>query len=209
MRALAVRDGAAFDLRQDLLYVLIVQAQESRAVKRDFVDELGKRFADFLDAGVMVEMLAIDVGDDRENWRQLQERTIAFVRFHHQKFALADTRVGTAHGGDFAAHDHRRIQARKIQNRRNHRRRRRLAMAPADRDSELQAHQFGQQFTARDHGNLQAPRFLDLGIAFVYRGGNHHRLRTAHVSRCMPFENTRAERRQTRCNAPTASGRTR
>ena len=69
----AVSDGAPLDLRQDLLHVLVVQAEERGAVKRDFVHKLRKGFADFFDIRVMVEMLAIDVGHDGEDRRKLQE----------------------------------------------------------------------------------------------------------------------------------------
>ena len=43
LRARAVSDGAAADLRQDALHVLVVQAEDRRAVERDLVDELDKR----------------------------------------------------------------------------------------------------------------------------------------------------------------------
>ena len=56
-----------------------------------------------------------------------------------------------------------------------------LAVAAGHGDAVLQPHQLGQQFAARNHRNLQAARFLHLGILFVHRGADHQRARPRHV----------------------------
>ena len=142
-----------------------------------------------VDIRVVIQMLAIDVGHDGEDRRELQERSIALIRFHHQKIALADARVRPAHGRDFAAHHHRGIHARMAQDRRDHRSGGGLAVTARDRDAVFQAHQFGQQFAARDHGNLQAARFLHFGIRFLDRRTDHQRLRAGHIFRVVAFVN--------------------
>ena len=148
------------------------------------------------DARVMIQMLAVDVGHDREDGRKLQKRAVAFVRFHDQKIALADARVRSAHGRDFAADHHRGVHARMAQDGRDHRSGGGLAVTARDRDAVFQAHQFGEQFAARDHGNLQAARFLHFGIRFLDGGTDHQRLRAGHVLRIVAFVDGCAELRQ-------------
>ena len=60
-------------------------------------------------------------------------------------------------------------------------------MAAGDRDAVLQPHQLGQQLAARDHGDLQAARFLHLGILFVHRGTDHQRAGARDIGRVVAF----------------------
>ena len=69
----AVRNHAASNRWQYLLDVVIVEAQDCRAVKRNFVDEVSECSPNCLDVGVVIEMLAVYVRDDRDNRRQFQE----------------------------------------------------------------------------------------------------------------------------------------
>ena len=68
-----------------------------------------------------------------------------------------------------------------------------LAVAAGDGDTVFQPHQLGQQFAARDHGDLQAPRFQDLGILFIDGGADHQRPRAGDVGGGVPFEDARAQ----------------
>jgi len=69
-------------------------------------------------------------------------------------------------------------------------------MAAGHGDPVFQPHQFGQQFAARDHRDLQTPRFLNLGIRFVDGGTHHQRFRSHHIFRVVPFVNRRSQLRQ-------------
>ena len=55
-------------------------------------------------------MLGIDVGDDRDVGRQLEESAVGFVGLHHHPVAAAEPRIGAV-GVDDAAVDHGRIEA--------------------------------------------------------------------------------------------------
>ena len=69
-------------------------------------------------------------------------------------------------------------------------------MAPADCDPELEPHELGQQLAARNDRNLQTPRFLDFGIAFVHRGSDHNSFGAGHIGRAVPFVDHGAESRE-------------
>ena len=94
----------------------IVQADDDRAVERHLVDELDEGGADVVERRVVVQVLAIDVGDHGDDRRELQEGAVALVGFHHQEIAVAHARVRAAHGADAAAHHHRRIEPGVVQN---------------------------------------------------------------------------------------------
>ena len=119
--------------------------------------------------GVVIQMLAIDVGDHGEDRAELQEGAVAFVGFNHQKITLADARVGAAHGCGLAPDDYRGIEARGVENGRGHRCGGGFAVAARDRDAVLQAHQLGQKLAPRDQRDFQTPRFEQLGILWVDR----------------------------------------
>ena len=73
-----------------LLDVFVVQAQDGRAVERNFARRMSanaSRISSMI--RVVIQMLAVDVGHHRQNRRQLQKRSVAFVAFDHQVIALA------------------------------------------------------------------------------------------------------------------------
>src|SRR5206468_4327564 len=69
----AVRDDALLDPRNQHLDVGLVEAEDRGAVEGYLVDELDERLADRLEGAVVVEMLGVDRGDDRDRRRELQE----------------------------------------------------------------------------------------------------------------------------------------
>ncbi len=107
-------------------------------------------------------MLAINVRDHGENRAELEKRSVAFVRFHHQEVALAHARVRAAHGSGLPADDYRWIEPAGIQHCGGHRRRGGFAMASRDCDAVLQPHQLGEQLAARDDRDLQHGALLEL-----------------------------------------------
>ena len=65
----------------------------------------------------MVEMLGVDVGDDRDVGRQLEEGAVALVGLDHHPVAGAEPRVGAV-GVDDAAVDDGRVEAAGVEQRR-------------------------------------------------------------------------------------------
>jgi len=60
----AISYNAAFDVRDNSLKLGVVQAQNGRSVERHLVDEGNKCGLKFPQAGIMIQMLAVDVVDD-------------------------------------------------------------------------------------------------------------------------------------------------
>ena len=144
----------------------------------------------------MIEMLGIDIGDDRDLGRQLQERAVALVRFDHHPVARTETRVG-AIGIDDAAIDHGGIEAAGIEQRRDHRGRGGLAVGAGDGDAALQPHQLGQHLGAAHHRNAPFARRRQFRIVALDRGGDHDDLRAVDVLRLVADRDLRAVLAQT------------
>ena len=135
-------------LADQRLHLRMIDAHHGEAVERHVLDELrGTPRCTASKVAVVVEMLGIDVGDDGDVGRQLQEGAVALVGLDHHPVAVAEPRVGAV-GIDDAAVDHGRIEPAGIEQRRDHRGRRGLAVRAADRDAGLQPHQLGQHLGA-------------------------------------------------------------
>ena len=89
----AVGNHRPLHARQNRLHVRLVQAKHDRAIERNAIRELEKRLLNFLERGVLVEVLAVNRGDDGDHRRKQQERAVALIRFHDHVFALAHARV--------------------------------------------------------------------------------------------------------------------
>ena len=63
------------------------------AVERHVLDELDERLLDRVEAAIMVEMLGIDVGDDRDRAVEPQEAAVALVGLDHHPVADAPSRA--------------------------------------------------------------------------------------------------------------------
>ena len=133
----------------------MIEAHHREAVERQVFDEGQKGVLDRVEGLEVVEMLGIDVGDDRDVGGQLQERAVALVGLDHHPVAGAEPGIG-AIGVDDAAIDHGRIEPGGVEQRRDQRGRRGLAVGAGDRDALLEPHQLGQHLGAADDGN--APR---------------------------------------------------
>ena len=115
-------------------------------------------------------MIGIDIGDDGDGRRQAQERAVAFVGLDHHPFARAEPRIG-AIGVDDAAIDDGGIEPARIEQRRDQRRRRRLAVGAGDGDAILQPHDLGQHLGAAHQRQLARARRVELGIARLHGRG--------------------------------------
>ena len=193
LRAGAVGDHAPTDAGQDPLDVLVVEAEDGCAVERDLIDELGEGGFDFIDpAGVVVEVLAVDVGDDGEDGRELQERAIALVGLDHEELAGPETGVAAAHGADASADNDCGVKSGVDEDGRDHRRRGGLAVAAGDCDAELQPHEFGEKFASGNYGDADPPGFLNFGVGLIDGGADDERLGSFDVLRGVAFDDAGA-----------------
>ena len=159
-------------LADDALHHRMVDAHHRKAVERHVLDEAAERVLHGLEGLEVVEMLGIDIGDDGDVGRQLQERAVALVGLHHHPVAGAEPRVGAV-GIDDAAIDHGRIEIAGVEQRSDHRGRRGLAVGAGDRDAALQPHQLGQHFGAAHHRNALGARRHQFRIVALDRGRHH------------------------------------
>ncbi len=185
--ACAIGRHAAMNARQQAAQDRIVVAGNDHAVERDTLHELQEGAADVAHVAVAVHVLAVDVGDDREDRRELQKGPVAFVGFGDQVLRLAEAGVG-AHGVHAPADDDSRVETAGREDRRDHRSRRRLAVHAGDGNAVLEAHQFRQHFGARDYWNVQAAGFRDLGIVNRNGGTGDNYVDSGDIRRSVPFE---------------------
>ena len=173
LRVFAIGDDAAvLDLADEGLHHGMIGAHHGKAVERHVLDEIAERVLDRLERLEVIEMLGIDVGDDHDIGRQLQERAVALVGLDHHPVAGAEPGVGAV-GVDDAAIDHGRIETAGIEQRRHHRRRGGLAMGAGNRDAAFQPHQFGQHFGPAHHRNALGAGRHQFRIVALDRGRDH------------------------------------
>ena len=170
------------------MHVGLVQAEDGRAVKRHFVDELDEDVLDVFERGVLVEVFAVDGGDHGNHGGEQQEAAIALVRFDHEIFAFAEPR-GRSRLIYFAADDEGGIEMRFGKDGSDHGGGGGLAMRAGDRDAIFQAHQFGEHFGPRNHGNFVFVRFHHFRIVGLNGGRSNHHMRTIHVRRLVAAVN--------------------
>ena len=151
----------------------MVEAQDRRAIEGHVLHELDERVLDPVEAAIMVEMLGIDIGDDRDRAVEPEKAAVAFVGLDHHPFAVAESRVRPVIVDD-APVDDGGIDAACIEHRRDHRGGRGLAVRAGHRDSGFEAHQLSQHLGAADDGDAVLQRQIDFGIAALDRGGGDH-----------------------------------
>src|SRR5579863_5584228 len=108
----------------------------------------------------------------------------------------SDARVGAAHGGDFAADDDGGVEAGVGQDGGDHRCGGGFPVAAGDGNAVLEAHEFGEQFAARDNGDAKAAGFLHFGIRFIDCGTDNQGFGARYVFCVMTFINGGAELRE-------------
>ena len=86
----------------------------AKAVEGDVLDKGAIGRAGGIEGAVIVEMLGIDVGDDDDVGRKLDEGAVRFIGFDHHPVALAEAGIG-AIGVDDAAVDHRLVETAAIE----------------------------------------------------------------------------------------------
>ncbi len=174
LQILAVSDHATIgDLSDQELDYGMVRAHHGKSIERHVFDECAKCLLHGIESLEVIEMLGIDVGHDRDVGRQLQERAVRFIGFDHHPVAGAEPCVRTV-GVDDAAVDHGRVKAARIDERRNQRGGRRLAVRAGDRDAALEPHQLGQHLSAAHHRQALRPRRDELWIVALDGSRHHH-----------------------------------
>ena len=173
-------DPPVADSADDVLHLRMVDAHHRETVEGHVLDELAVGLLDLLEPAVMLEMLGIDVGDDRDRPVEPKEAAVAFVGLDHHPVALAEPGVRSV-AVDDAAVDDGRVEPARVEHRGDHRRRRRLPVRSGDRDRLLHAHQLGEHFGALDDRQAPLDRRFDLGIAAADGGGDDDDGRVAEI----------------------------
>ena len=163
----AVGVDAAVDSVEHTAQQRVVEAGGGSAVEGYAVHEFDERAFDVGHVAVAVHVLAVEVGDDGEDGRELEEAAVGFVGFGDEVLGGAEAGVG-AEGVNPSADDHGGVEvafaAARSEHGGDHAGGGGLAMHSGYGDSVFQTHQFGQHFRALDDGNLARPGFQDFGI---------------------------------------------
>ena len=72
----------------------MIDAQHREPVEGHVLDELDEGVLDRIEVAVMLEMLGIDIGDDRDRPVEAQEAAVALVGLDHPPVAFAEPGVG-------------------------------------------------------------------------------------------------------------------
>jgi hypothetical protein len=184
LRVLTICDDAAVLQPADqLMHHRMVGAHHRKAVERQVLDEGAKRFLYGLESLEMIEMLRIDIGDDGDIGRQLEESAVGLVGLHHHPVAAAEPSIGAV-GLNDASVDHGRIES--LQERRHQRRGRGLAMRARNGNAALEPHQFGEHFRAPHHRHALGARGNELRIVALDGSRHDNHLGVAEIVRRVP-----------------------
>src|SRR6266576_1367801 len=115
----AISHHPTLHLGQQFAQDRVVVAGNDHAIEGNPVHEIEEGLFDVTHVAVAVHMLAVNVGDDGENWRKLQKGAIAFVGFGDEVLRLPQAGVG-AHGVDSSADHDGRVEAAGGENSCNH-----------------------------------------------------------------------------------------
>ena len=176
------------DLGHDVAHRRIVGTKNGGAVERHAVQEVDeRRFQPVEVVPVGLHVVGVDIGHDRHDRQQVQERGVRFVGLHHDVVAAAQPGVG-ADAVEASADHEGRVQPGFGQHARHQAGGGCLAVGAGDRDALFQAHQFGQHQRARNHRDAFAPGFQHLGVVGVDSGGRDHRVGAVYVGRVVAGE---------------------
>ncbi len=145
--------------------------------------------------GVAVHVFPIEIRNHGENRRELEERTIAFIRFCHQILRGAEAGV-RAHRINASANNDGRIEAACTENTGYHGRRGGLAVHAGNGDSVLEPHEFGQHFSTLNDGDFARAGFLHFRIVGVHRGAGYDHRCAGDVTGFMAFIHNGAQLHQ-------------
>ena len=160
----------------------VIQTQHREPVERDLVHEVGERGVQRLERAVVIEVLGVDVRDDADRRRELEERAVALVGLGDEEVTLAEPRVRTERV-DLAADHHRRVETGMAEHGGDEGRRRRLAVRARDEHAVLHAHQLGEHLGARNDRDVPGRCGDELGVVGTHRRRIDHDIHVADVRR--------------------------
>ncbi len=178
------------------LYLRMVEAEHREAVERDVLDEALEGVAHPVERAVVIEMIGVDVGHDRNRCRQLQESAVALVGLDDDPLAGAEPRIRAVSIDDSAVHDGR-VHAAGVEKSRDHRRRRCLAVRAGDGDAGTKAHDLRQHLGTTHQRQAERARGVEFGIARLHRRRIDHGMRTLQVVHAVADEDGNAQLAQT------------
>ncbi len=127
-------------------------AEDDGAAGRDVADVATKRFLHGLVGAVVVEVVGLDVGDERDLRVVAEEGAIVLVGLDDDVRAVAGRGVG-AEVGDFGADQVGRVAAGRDEDVGDEAAGRALAVAAGDADADLALHEARDHLGALDHGD--------------------------------------------------------
>src|SRR5437660_8881238 len=176
----SVGNDSTFHLRNEGLHRRLIEVEDRCTIKRDLVDEGQEGRLNVFQVAIAIEVIRLDIGDNRYRRGKKQERPVAFISLEHDKLALAEPRVA-ADRIQNAADDYGWVESRPVENRSDHRSRRCLSMSARNRNAVFQAGKLGQHFSPCNDRNLASFGFLNFRIVGPDRRRSHHHMRAAHV----------------------------
>ncbi len=160
----AVGEDGLGDEGHNLAHVGVVQAQHGDAVERQALGEFDEGLLQLGEAVVVgLHVVGIDVGDDFDDRRQIEERGIRLVGLDHDEVARAKFGVG-ASLGQASANDEGGVEPAFGQHACHQAGGGGFAVCAGNRDAALQAHQFGQHHGARHDGDVLFAPGNDFGV---------------------------------------------
>ena len=159
-------------LRGEVGGTVVVDAGDQEAVVVDPVEELRERLVVGLLGAVVVEVVGLDVGDQRAVRRVDQEGAVALVGLRDEDPARAVVRVG-AGLVELAADRERRVRGAVLQRDGEQRGGGGLAVRAGDRDDLAAAHHRLQRGGPRQQPQPQPLRLDHLGVVGPDGGGDH------------------------------------
>ena len=149
LRVFAVGEDAAVDqLADQRLHHRMIGAHHREAVERDVLDEIVEGVLHRFVGVEVVEVLGIDIGDDGDVGRQLEEGAVGLVGLHHHPVAGTEPGIGAV-GVDDAAVDDGRVEIAAVEQRRHHRGGGGLAVGAGDGDAGLSSRISSASISAR------------------------------------------------------------
>ena len=194
---------------QQFTHHRIVNTHHRTAVERQVVQKVNKRLLQVFEVALVgLHMVGFDIGDNRHHRLQMQERSIALIRFRNQVTAGAQTRMSSCRFHQPAVNKGR-VQTGFGINARHHCRGRGLAMRTGNGDAVTKTHQFGQHLCAADYRNTRFAGGDNFRVVGRNRGRNHDYAGIQYVLRAVMEVNRRPERAQLlgyriRCQVGTA-----
>src|SRR6185503_14187869 len=169
----------------------MVDAGDGQAVEGNVAVEGLELAMHVLDGLEVVEVLRIDVGDDADLTRDLDEGAVGLVGLDDHPLAVAEARVRAPLVND-AARDHRRVQAAGVEKMRDERGGGGLAVRSRHRHGGVEPHQLGQHLGPADDGIALGARRFELGVAGLDGGRHDDVARTHEVHRVVADEHADA-----------------